>query len=62
MANSAYVFDIENVVVVWRSDLEVEIDRSRLFNSDQSEIRAKLRADLIAPNPTGIVRLTGLLA
>ena len=62
MANSAYLFDIENVVVVWRSDLEVEIDRSRLFNSDQSEIRAKLRTDLIAPNPTGTVRLTGLLA
>jgi hypothetical protein len=34
----------------------------RLFNSDPSEIRAKLRGDLISPNPTGIVRLTRALA
>jgi hypothetical protein len=49
-------------VLVWRSPIVVEIDRSRLFNSDQSELRAKLRADLISPNPTGVVRVTGLLA
>jgi HK97 family phage major capsid protein len=62
VANSAYVYDIESVVLVWRSPIVVEIDRSRLFNSDQSELRAKLRADLISPNPTGVVRVTGLLA
>ena len=62
VANSAYVYDTENVVFVWRSPIEVEIDRSRLFNSDQSEFRAKLRGDVISPNPTGIVRVTGLLA
>ena len=39
----------------------VEVDRSRLFNSDHSEIRAKLRGDLIAAIPNGIVRVTGLL-
>ena len=62
VANSAYVYDIDSVVLVWRSPIVVEIDRSRLFNSDQSEFRAKLRADLISPNPTGVVRVTGLLA
>jgi HK97 family phage major capsid protein len=62
VANSAYVYDVESVVLVWRSPIVVEIDRSRLFNSDQSELRAKLRADLISPNPTGVVRVTGLLA
>jgi HK97 family phage major capsid protein len=62
VTNSAYVYDVENVVYVQRAGIEVEIDRSRLFNSDQSEFRAKLRGDLIVPNPTGLVRVTGLLA
>ena len=62
VANSAYVYDTESVVFVWRSPIEVEIDRSRLFNSDQSEFRAKMRGDLVSPTPTGIVRITGLLA
>ena len=43
---------------VRRQDSTVEVDRSRLFNRDQSEIRGKLRANLIAPNPTAIVKLT----
>jgi len=59
LTNSAYVYDVESVVFVWRKPFAVDIDRSRLFNSDQSEFRA---GDLISPNPTGIVRVTGLLA
>lgn len=62
LANSAYVFDVDSLVYVQRTPIEIEIDRSRLFNSDQSEFRAKLRGDLIAPNPNGIVRVAGLLA
>ncbi len=62
MANSAYVFDVDSLVYVQRSPIEIELDRSRLFNSDQSEMRGKLRGDLISPTPTGIVRVTGLLA
>src|SRR5215211_8892720 len=62
LTNSAYVYDVESVVFVWRKPFAVDIDRSRLFNSDQSEFRARLRGDLISPNPTGIVRVTGLLA
>jgi hypothetical protein len=46
----------------WRWRFEIELDRSRLFNSDQSEMRGKLRGDLISPTPTGIVRVAGLLA
>ena len=60
--NSAYVYDVDSLVYVQRTPIEIEVDRSRLFNSDQSEFRAKLRADLISPTPTGIVRVTGLLA
>ena len=62
VANSAYVYDVDSLVYVQRTPIEVELDRSRLFNSDQSEMRAKLRGDLISPTPTGIVRVTGLLA
>ena len=62
VTNSAYVYDVDSLVYVQRTPIEIEVDRSRLFNSDQSEFRAKLRADLISPTPTGIVRVTGLLA
>ncbi len=59
VCNSGYLFDTENVVWVNRQNPEVVLDRSRLFNSDQSELRATLRGDLIAPSPSGIVRITG---
>ena len=62
VANSAYAYDVDSLVYVGRSPTEIELDRSRLFNADQSEMRAKLRGDLISPTPTGIVRVTGLLA
>lgn len=62
VANSAYVYDVQSLVYVQRTPIEIELDRSRLFNSDQSEMRAKLRGDLISPTPTGIVRVTGFLA
>jgi HK97 family phage major capsid protein len=57
--SSVYVLDWSEVVYVRRSEVELELDRSRLFNSDQSEMRAKLRGDLIVPNPTAVVRITG---
>jgi len=31
---------------------------SRLFQRDMSEVRGKLRANLVAPNPAAIVKLT----
>jgi HK97 family phage major capsid protein len=62
VANSGYLYDVDSLVYVQRSPIEIELDRSRLFNSDQSEMRAKLRGDLVSPTPTGIVRITGFLA
>jgi HK97 family phage major capsid protein/HK97 family phage prohead protease len=59
-ASSIYVYAPQEVVFVRRLDAVVEVDRSRLFDSDQSEMRAKLRADLIAPNPEAIVRVLGV--
>ena len=41
-------------VLVRRSEVSVELDRSRLFDRDQSELRGRLRADLIVPNPSAV--------
>jgi HK97 family phage major capsid protein len=59
--SSAYVFAPAEVALVSRQDAVAELDRSRLFNSDQSEMRAKLRADLIVPHPKAVVRIAGIL-
>lgn len=59
-ATSAYVFAPAQVVLVRRADATIELDRSRLFDRDMSEMRAKLRADLIVPNPTAVVRIDGI--
>jgi HK97 family phage major capsid protein len=60
-ARSAYVYAPDQVVLVRRKDAEVELDRSRLFHQDASEMRAKLRADLIVPNPVAVVRIEGIV-
>ncbi len=61
LASSAYVYDPTQVVAVVRQDVRVERDSSRLFNSDQSEMRAICRMDLVVPNPAAVVRIAGLL-
>jgi HK97 family phage major capsid protein len=60
--SSSYVFDPSQVVAVVRSDVRVEQDSSRLFNSDESEIRAISRVDLVVPNPAAVVRIEGIRA
>jgi HK97 family phage major capsid protein len=57
---SAYVYAPAQVVLVRRKDAEIELDRSRLFDRDMSEMRAKLRADLLVPNPESVVRVVGI--
>jgi HK97 family phage major capsid protein/HK97 family phage prohead protease len=59
-ARSIYVYSPSQVVLVRRADAVIEVDRSRLFDSDQSEMRGKLRADLLVPNPVSVVRITGI--
>jgi HK97 family phage major capsid protein len=51
VASSAYVVDTNQVVVVMREDVRVERDSSRLFNSDQSEIRAVTTVGVAHPKP-----------
>ena len=36
VCNSIYVYDTESIVYVQRSPIEIELDRSQLFNSDRS--------------------------
>jgi HK97 family phage major capsid protein len=59
--SSAYVFDASQIVAVFRQDTTILLDRSRLFNTDQSELRAILRADLIVPNPLAVVRISKIV-
>ena len=56
--SSAYVYDASQVVAVFRMDTRIELDRSRLFNTDQSELRAIMRADVVVPNPLAVVRIS----
>jgi HK97 family phage major capsid protein len=58
--SSIYIYQPDQVVVVLRQDVQVELDRSRLFNADQSEMRARFRADLIVPNATAVARIVGV--
>ncbi len=48
---TAYLYAPDQLAIVRRQDSTVEVDRSRLFNSDESEIRGKLRMNLICPEP-----------
>ena len=61
LTNSIYMFDIQNVIFVPRTYPQIILDRSRLFNSDQSELRCTQRFDLICPQPSAIVHATGFL-
>jgi HK97 family phage major capsid protein len=58
LESSAYVYDASQVVAVFRQDTRIELDRSRLFNTDQSELRSIMRADLVVPNPLAVVRIS----
>lgn len=60
-ARSAYVYAPNQVVLVRRKDAEVQLDRSRLFDSDASEMRGVARADLLVPNPVAVVRVEGIV-
>ena len=61
--SSIYVYSVSpdvGPVLVRRSDVELAIDRSRLFDRDMSEMRGKTRVDLVLPQPLAVVRVTGV--
>lgn len=59
-ASSIYVFDPSQIVAVIRSDVTLEVDGSAAFRTDQSMVRAILRADMVVPNPAAVVRIAGV--
>ncbi|MDI3386356.1 phage major capsid protein [Streptomyces sp. B-S-A8] len=59
-ASSVYVYQASEILAVLRQDTRVDVDNSRLFNSDQSEVRAIMRADVAVPNPLSVVRILGV--
>jgi HK97 family phage major capsid protein len=61
-ASSIYCYQADQVVVVRREEARIEVDSSRLFNEDRSEVRAISRLDLVVPNTAAVVRIRGVLA
>lgn len=59
-ANSIYVYDTTQVVVVMRQDATVTTDTSAAFSSDRTAVRVVLRADVVLPDPSGVVRIVGV--
>jgi len=58
---SIYCFDGSQVVLVRRMDATLEVDRAQFFSSDESQLRAKLRASMVIPNPQAVARVTGIV-
>lgn len=60
-ANSIYVYQADQVVVVMRNGADIQVDTSAAFSSDRTAVRVTLRADMVLPNPAAVVRITGVL-
>lgn len=60
---TAYFFSPSSMYLVNRvAAFDIEVDRSRLFHQDMSEMRLKARVDFAFPYPTSIVRGTAVPA
>jgi HK97 family phage major capsid protein len=59
-ASSVYVYNAGEVYAVRRQEARVDLDRSRLFNFDKSELRAISRWDMVVPNPEAVCRIVGV--
>jgi HK97 family phage major capsid protein len=62
-ASSIYIYSVDpdkGPLLVRRADAEIELDRSRLFDRDASELRGKLRATVVVPQPLSVVRIVGV--
>jgi HK97 family phage major capsid protein len=62
-AGTAYLYSPSSCYVVNRTQgFDIEIDRSRLFHTDSSEMRLRARLDFFYPYPGAIVRGTAVPA
>lgn len=61
VASSIYVYEASQVIAIRRNATEIRVNPYRLFNSDQSVIRALARWDVQVPNAKSVVRIAGVL-
>jgi HK97 family phage major capsid protein len=60
---TAYIYSPSSMYLVNRvSAFDIEVDRSRLFDRDMSEMRLRARVDVAVPYPTSVQRGTGVPA
>jgi HK97 family phage major capsid protein len=59
--SSSYVYEADRIYAVRRQDVTLEVDRSVLFASDQTAIRAISRWDIVVPDIAAGVRIVGIL-
>ncbi len=57
--SSIFVCDMSQIVLVRNGTMRLELDKSRRFNYDESEIRGVIRATFAFPNPAAIARIVG---
>jgi hypothetical protein len=60
-ASSIYVYEAAEVIAVRRDDVRIEHNPYSLFNSDQHQLRAISRWDLVVPSPKAVVRVLGVI-
>lgn len=58
--SSIYVFDSSQLVLVRRADVQIEVDRSQYFSTDETQIRAKMRCGFALPWPAAVARVVGV--
>jgi HK97 family phage major capsid protein len=56
--DTVYVYEAAEIAAVRRQEARIELDRSRLFNQDMSEVRGILRFDLAVPNTAAVCLIT----
>jgi HK97 family phage major capsid protein len=61
-ANSVYVYDASQVIVVKAHDVRVEATSEAYFSTDEIGIRCIARVGFAVPNPHAVVRIMGVLA
>jgi HK97 family phage major capsid protein len=57
---SVYLGQWDRVIVARWTDALMEIDGSRLFHRDMSELRAIVQVDVAVPTPTAVCRIRGV--
>jgi HK97 family phage major capsid protein len=60
-ASSIYVYEAEQIVVVRRQDVELDVDPFFKFDEDEIGVRAISRWDITVPNAAAVVRIRGTL-